>query len=84
MRVCGAVLAIVAAGLAVRHAVARDPAEDLLGALAVLLAGSVLVTQHWGAAVAVAVLALATVAVRFARRGQRERDSHRHIDFSDE
>ena len=60
VHVCGAVLAVVAAGLAVRHAVARDPAEDLLGPLAVLLAGSVLVTQHWGAAVAVAVLGIAS------------------------
>jgi len=84
MRVCGAVLAIVAAGLGVRHAVARGPAEDLLGPLAVLLAGSLLVTQHWGSAAAVAVLAVATVAVRFARPEERERGSERQAEIPDE
>ena len=62
----------------------RDPAEDLLGPLAVLLAGSVLVTQHWGAAVAIAVLGIATVAVRFTRRGQREHGIHQRTEFTDE
>jgi hypothetical protein len=67
MRVCGAVLAVVAAGAGLGHAAARGRAESLLGCLVALLAGALLVTQHWGAAAAVAALAAAVVALRFAR-----------------
>jgi hypothetical protein len=75
MRVCGAILVVVAAGLSVRHTVARAPTENLLGPLSLLLAGSVLVTQHWGAAAAAAPLAIAAVAVRFARQDEPKPDA---------
>jgi hypothetical protein len=75
MRVCGAVLAVMAAGVGLGHAVAGGRAEGLLGCLVTLLAGALLVTQHWGAAVAVALLAAAVVALRFARPAPpRDRD----------
>jgi hypothetical protein len=67
MRICGGVLVVVAAGVGLGHVVARGRAESLLGCLVALLAGALMVTQHWGAAVAVAVVAVAIVALRFAR-----------------
>ncbi len=39
MRVCGAVLAVLSAGVGLGHAVARGRAEGLLGCLVALLAG---------------------------------------------
>lgn len=68
MRVCGLVVLLLAAGLALRSG-------SLAGALrsvVVALAGAILVTQHWAAAIALAVVGLA------AATGASWREAHPH------
>jgi hypothetical protein len=75
LRVCGGVLVILAAGLGVGHAVARGRDESLLGCLAILLAGALLLSQHWAVALAISLLGAAVVAVRWVRRAPPEEGS---------
>jgi hypothetical protein len=62
MRVSGAVLTVLGACLAI----GRRSLEPLLGCVVVILAGAVLITQHWAAGIAlgIAVLAAAGLALR--------------------
>jgi hypothetical protein len=72
------VLAILAAGVGLGYAAAVGRAEGPLACLVTLLAGALLVTQHCGASVAVALLAATVVALRFARPAPpRDRDESR-------
>jgi len=57
MQVCGTILTVLGASLAIR----RGPIARVLGSVVVVLAGAVLITQHWGAGIALGVVAVAIV-----------------------
>jgi len=57
MRVSGAVVTLLGAALAVR----RGSLDQTLSSAVVVLAGVVLITQHWAAGIALAVVAVAFV-----------------------
>jgi hypothetical protein len=64
MRACGAVVTIVGAALAARHG---SLAQALRSAV-VVLAGVVLISQHWAAGIALGVVAIAAVVGMALRR----------------
>jgi hypothetical protein len=57
LRVCGAVVTILGASLAVRG----GSVQEVLGSVVVILAGAVLITQHWAAGIALGVVGVAIV-----------------------
>lgn len=64
MRACGAVVTLLGAALAMRRG---SPAQALSSAV-VVLAGVVLISQHWAAGIALGVVALAVVVGMTLRR----------------
>jgi hypothetical protein len=73
MRVCGIVATLLGACLALR----RGTLEQLLGCVVLVLAGTVLITQHWAAGLALGIVAVALVVGLVLRRARPDQTAER-------